>query len=217
MTIDMFESEGYHSGQTDFFEHNVILLRGYASSYADAILTSLNSITVAAPFRQMQTRRGYFMSAEISNCGQLGWLSDKTGYRYTNVDPLTGNSWPEMPDLMRQLARSAAKKAGYNDFEPDSCIINRYAAGTKMSLHQDIDEQDFSAPIVSVSFGIPATFLFGGMRRQDKVIKIPLFHGDVIVWGGQDRLRFHGIAPIKPASHAKVGDIRINLTFRKAG
>lgn len=217
MTIDMFNDEAYNAGQTEAYFNDVTLLRSYAASHSDTILKLLQlDIIPYSPFRHMKTPGGNSMSAEMTNCGHLGWITDAKGYRYVTTDPLTKKHWPEMPELMLDLAQSCASAAGYPDFIPDSCIINRYACGAKMSLHQDRDEHDFSAPIVSVSFGIPAIFLLGGLTRQDKGIKIPLFHGDVIVWGGQDRLRFHGIAPVKAATHDKVGDVRINLTFRKA-
>ncbi len=214
----MFADQGYNSGQTERYFSDVTLLRSYAVAHSDTILKLLQlDIIPYSPFRHMKTRGGHLMSAEITNCGQFGWITDAKGYRYVTIDPLSANHWPEMPVFLYELAQSAASEAGYSDFKPDSCIINRYVCGAKMALHQDIDEKDFSAPIVSLSLGIPAIFLFGGLTRQDKVTKIPLFHGDVIVWGGQDRLRFHGIAPIKAATHDKVGDVRINLTFRKAG
>ncbi len=153
----------------------------------------------------------------MSNCGSLGWVTDRKGYRYTEIDPLSGKAWPAMPPIFSQLANQAAATAGFADFVPDACLINRYIPGARMSLHQDKDEQDFSQPIVSVSLGIPATFQIGGFERADKTMKLPLQHGDVIVWGNEDRLRFHGIAALKEGHHPLLGEQRINLTFRKAG
>jgi alkylated DNA repair protein (DNA oxidative demethylase) len=165
----------------------------------------------------MVTPGGFEMSVALTNSGELGWTSDRRGYRYATLDPLTGNPWPPLPDAFVRLARNAAAEAGFPGFTPDACLINRYVPGARMSLHQDKDEQDYSAPIVSVSLGMPAVFLFGGHRRADKAQRIPLFHGDVVVWGGPDRLRYHGVAPLKDHPHASLGSQRINLTFRKAG
>lgn len=157
------------------------------------------------------------MSAALSSCGELGWTTDTTGYRYTPLDPRSQQPWPSMPDVLRQLATEAAAEAGFVDFAPDACLINRYVPGAKMSLHQDKNERRYSEPVVSVSLGLPATFLFGGHARSDKTRKVSLFHGDVVVWGGVDRLRFHGVMPIKEGVHPIMGSQRINLTFRTAG
>jgi alkylated DNA repair protein (DNA oxidative demethylase) len=194
-----------------------LLMRGFALPHAPALWAALQSVLTVAPFRQMHTPGGHLMSAALSSCGELGWVTDRTGYRYSRTDPVTGVRWPAMPDVCLELARAAAATAGYADFAPDACLINRYVPGAKMSLHQDKDEQDLSAPVVSISLGIPAMFQFGGMLRSDRPQRIPLFHGDVVVWGGEDRLRFHGILPIKPATDPLLGEQRINLTFRKAG
>jgi len=153
----------------------------------------------------------------MTNCGALGWITDRTGYRYDAIDPLTGEPWPAMPPSLLRLATSAAAKAGFPDFQPDACLVNRYEPGTRLSLHQDRNERDFSQPIVSVSLGLPATFLFGGLKRADKTLRIPLSHGDVAVWGGPARLRYHGVSPLKDGEHPLWGRRRINLTFRKAG
>ena len=157
------------------------------------------------------------MSAALSSCGDLGWTTDATGYRYTPLDPRSQQPWPSMPETLRQLAMEAAADAGFVDFRPDACLINRYVAGAKMSLHQDKNERRYSEPVVSVSLGLPAIFLFGGHERSGKTQKISLFHGDVVVWGGVDRLRFHGVLPIKEGVHPVMGPQRINLTFRAAG
>lgn len=157
------------------------------------------------------------MSVAMTNCGHLGWVSDKSGYRYSSVDPENGKPWPAMPESFLRLATHAANEAGFAGFVPDACLINRYEAGTKLSLHQDKDENDFSQPIVSVSLGIPAVFLFGGLKRTDKTQRLVVQHGDVIVWGGPSRLRYHGILPVKEGKHPVLGIYRVNLTFRKAG
>jgi len=165
----------------------------------------------------MVTPGGYRMSVAMTNCGSLGWVSDRSGYRYDSRDPETGQPWPAMPAVLLRLAQAAAKEAGFPDFLPDACLINRYEAGAKLALHQDKDERNFAAPIVSVSLGIPATFLFGGVQRADTTLRVPLVHGDVVVWGGPARLRYHGVLPLKPGNHPAFGAHRVNLTFRKAG
>lgn len=193
------------------------VLRGFALAEAPALLAAVDAIAQQAPFRHMITPGGFEMSVALTNSGMLGWTSDRRGYRYATLDPLTGKPWPPLPDVFLHLARNAAAEAGFPDFTPDACLINRYVPGARLSLHQDKDEQDYGAPIVSVSLGMPAMFLWGGHKRTDKTQRIPLFHGDVVVWGGPDRLRYHGIAPLKDHPHALLGNQRINLTFRKAG
>lgn len=202
---------------TEWLGPSACVLRGFALPYVGDLLSALADIETAAPFRHMQTPGGYSMSVAMTNCGALGWASDRHGYRYAPVDALTGLPWPVMPEVFRRLAQAAAAEGGFAGFEPDACLINRYAPGSKLSLHQDKDEQDFSAPIVSVSLGIPAVFQFGGLKRSDKTQRVPVLHGDVVVWGGVDRLRYHGVMTVKAASHAVLGAHRINLTFRKAG
>ncbi len=192
------------------------VLRGCALPHVAEILVAVAAIESASPFRHMLTPGGHTMSVALTNCGALGWTSDRQGYRYSATDPLTGQAWPAMPAALLRLAREAAAQAGFGQFTPDACLINRYAPGARMSLHQDRNEQDFSAPIVSVSLGMPATFLFGGRQRSDPVSKVTLVHGDVAVWGAGDRLRFHGVAPLKDKPHPLLGSQRINLTFRKA-
>ncbi len=169
-----------------------------------------------SPFRVMAVPSGAKMSAAITNCGASGWVSDRRGYRYQALDPETGRPWPAMPEVFRDLAVRAAAAAGFADFAPDVCLMNRYEPGSKMGLHQDRDEAGFADPIVSVSLGLPAVFLWGGPNRTGGSKKLPLGHGDVVVWGGAERLYFHGIAPIKPGSHPILGAIRLNLTFRRA-
>ena len=193
-----------------------VLLRRFALPYLDEVLPALDAIVLAAPLRHMATPGGLRMSVAMSNCGPLGWVTDGRGYRYARLDPPSGLPWPPMPPVFLRLAQEAALAAGYPGFVPDACLVNRYAPGARMALHQDRDECDFNAPIVSVSLGLPATFLFGGAERADKASRIGLLHGDVVVWGGPDRLRFHGVAPLKEGEHALLGAQRINLTFRKA-
>jgi alkylated DNA repair protein (DNA oxidative demethylase) len=170
-----------------------------------------------APFRHMVTPGGFRMPVAMTNCGALGWVSDPTGYRYDRVDPESGRPWPPMPKAFLQLAAAAADRAGFAGFLPDACLVNRYLPGTKLTLHQDRDERDFRQPIVSVSLGIPATFLFGGLKPPDPATRVHLVHGDVVVWGGPARLRYHGVLRLKEDYHPLLGRHRINLTFRKAG
>lgn len=193
-----------------------MLLRGFAKEAATEILDAVQRIAMGAPFRHMKTPSGHPMSVGMTNCGSYGWVTDSKGYRYSSVDPESGISWPEMPESFLKLAGDAAREAGFPDFSPDACLINRYVPGAKMSLHQDKDEFDLQAPIVSVSLGLPAVFMFGGNRRSDPVQKIPLMHGDVVVWGGPARLFYHGVSPLKQGMHPATGECRINLTFRKA-
>lgn len=193
------------------------LLRGFALPCVDALLPDIADIAAAAPFRHMATPRGFVMSVALTNCGALGWTSDRRGYRYSAADPDSGRPWPLMPSAFSRLASVAAAAAGFEGFEPDACLVNRYAPGARLSLHQDRNECDFAAPIVSVSLGMTATFLFGGLARTDKALRVPLRHGDVAVWGGPDRLRYHGVLPLRDEPHPLLGRQRINLTFRKAG
>ena len=165
----------------------------------------------------MVTPGGFRMSVAMTNCGALGWVSDPSGYRYDPLDPESGNPWPRMPDSFARLAQDAAAQAGFEGFTPDACLVNRYEPGARLTLHQDRNERDFRAPIVSVSLGLPAVFLFGGLKRADKPARIPLEHGDVAVWGGPARMRYHGVMPLKEGAHALLGNQRINLTFRRAG
>jgi alkylated DNA repair protein (DNA oxidative demethylase) len=194
-----------------------LLLRGFALPDEVGILSAVQEIIARASFRHMTTPGGFRMSVAMTNCGVLGWLTDRTGYRYASHDPVSGLPWPPMPPVFAHLATTAASQAGFTGFVPDACLINRYEPGAKMSLHQDRDERDFTQPIVSVSLGIPAVFLFGGFNRADKALRVNLVHGDVVVWGGPARLRYHGVLALKDAHHPLVGGCRINLTFRKAG
>ena len=192
------------------------LLRGFASSDTTALMKALEQVLTAAPFRHMVTPGGFRMSVAMSNCGRVGWVTDRTGYRYTPVDPTTGRPWPSIPGPFMRLAIRAAAEGGFGGFEPDACLINRYEPGAKLTLHQDKNERDFAAPIVSVSLGVPIIFLFGGTHRGDRPRRIRLENGDVVVWGGRSRLAFHGVAPLAEGDHPLTGRCRINLTFRKA-
>jgi alkylated DNA repair protein (DNA oxidative demethylase) len=193
------------------------VLRQLALPEERALLSAAEDVIASAPFRHMLTPGGFRMSVGMTNCGPLGWVSDSTGYRYDAIDPVSGLPWPLMPDAFRRLASSAAADAGFIKFVPDACLINRYEPGARLTLHQDKDERDFDQPIVSVSLGLPAVFLFGGLDRSDKIIRVKLTHGDVVVWGGPARLRYHGVLALKEGHHPLVGGHRINLTFRKAG
>jgi alkylated DNA repair protein (DNA oxidative demethylase) len=193
-----------------------VLLRGFARQDEAALLADLQDVIARAPLRHMVTPGGYRMSVAMTNCGALGWLTDRTGYRYDSIDPQSGKPWPSMPASFARLAAHAAAHAGFDRFVPDACLVNRYAPGARLSLHQDRNERDFRAPIVSVSLGIPAVFLFGGARRADAAARVPLEHGDVVVWGGAARLRYHGVLPLKEGHHPLLGRQRVNLTLRKA-
>lgn len=194
-----------------------VVLRGFALPAVDALLAGVDDVIAQAPFRHMETPGGYTMSVALTNCGELGWTTDARGYRYSRIDPVSGQPWPAMPRAFRQVAEDAAREAGFADFAPDACLVNRYTPGSRLSLHQDRNERDYGAPIVSVSLGMPAMFLFGGDDRADRAARVPLFHGDVVVWGGVDRLRFHGVMPLKDLPHPRLGSQRINFTIRKAG
>lgn len=196
--------------------NGAVWLPGHARPLAQQLLNAVEHIAQHAPFRHMRTPGGHSMSVAMTNCGPLGWVTDATGYRYTSHDPQTGQPWPTMPDFFTTLATRAAAEAGFADFVPDACLINRYAPGARMSLHQDRNEHDLSWPIVSVSLGLPVVFQFGGMKRSDPTLRVPLSHGDIVVWGGPARLAFHGVLTLKPGHHPLTGEHRINLTFRRA-
>ena len=193
-----------------------VVLRGFAKTRAGSLLKAIEKAVVKAPFRHLVTPGGFRMSVAMTNCGAAGWFSDESGYRYVSNDPQSGDPWPKMPACFSRLAKDAAAEAGFDEFEPDACLINRYEPGARLTLHQDHDERNFEAPIVSVSLGVPAMFLFGGLKRSDRHRRIPLWHGDVVVWGGAARLRYHGVLPLKEGRHPALGRRRINLTFRKA-
>lgn len=203
------------SGRAVELADGVVLLPGFAAPLAEAVHRALRPILAAAPLRRMTTPGGRTMAVAMSNCGPAGWVSDRAGYRYSPIDPLTGRPWPPMPQPFAALAHDAAALAGFAAFCPDAGLINEYRAGVGLGLHQDRDERDFSQPIVSVSLGLPAVFLLGGLRRSDKVRPVPLVDGDVVVFGGPARLVYHGIRPLAAGTHPLWGDRRINLTFRR--
>lgn len=216
MTADLFDTLEDHRPARDDIAPGAVLLRGFATAQQVELIAAVDAIVAQAPFRQMQTPGGHTMSVAMTSCGECGWITDRRGYRYATDDAVSGLPWPAMPPVLRRLARRAADEAGFAGFDPDACLINRYAPGAKMALHQDKDEQDFSAPIVSLSLGLPALFLFGGLKRTDKPRRFELRHCDVLVWGGPVRLVYHGVLPLKDGDHPLLGSQRINLTFRKA-
>lgn len=217
MTPDLFDALQEYAPTSETIAPGAIVLRRFAAAEGGILLAAMHEVLEKAALRHLITPGGFRMAVAMSNCGQLGWISDRNGYRYAPQDPESRQAWPEMPAAFRQLAVHAAESAGFANFRPDACLINRYAEGTRLSLHQDKNERDFSAPIVSVSLGLPAVFLFGGMERHEKSQRLLLQHGDVVVWGGPSRLRYHGVLPLKPGHHALTGEYRFNLTFRQAG
>lgn len=214
---DLFASAGHDAPWIEELDAGVTLLHGFVTDQAQSLYKEITSITKRSAYRHLSTPGGFVMSVETTSCGAKGWFSDRYGYRYVSCDPVSDKPWPEMPESFLSLATNAAAAAGFEKFFPDACLINRYAPGAKMSLHQDKNERDFTAPIVSVSLGLPATFMFGGNSRSDPVTHLDLLHGDVLVWGGASRLRFHGVMPIATGQHPLCGMQRINLTFRLAG
>ena len=210
--LDLFDDRGSQRILAD----GATLLRGLALPHETELLNAIEDVTKVSPFRNMVTPGGFTMSVAMSNCGAAGWVTDRKGYRYSAIDPETGNPWPSMPEVFRALAAEAASRAGYPAFLPDACLINRYEPGARMTLHQDKNERDYAEPVVSVSLGLPAVFLFGGDERSARPAKVPLEHGDAVVWGGPSRLRFHGVNPLADGLHPLVGRRRINLTFRRA-
>jgi len=218
MTLDLFADEDLQQpARLQSISEQGFVLRGFALPWAEALLQALAGVLIQSPFRHMQTPGGFTMSARLSSCGELGWTSDCNGYSYSPVDPLRKQPWPAMPDTFLAMAEAAAGAAGFEHFVPDACLINCYVPGAKMSLHQDKNERSLEAPIVSISLGLPAVFQFGGFERSDPAQRISLFHGDIVVWGGVDRLRYHGVLPIQPGQHPVLGEQRINITLRKAG
>jgi DNA oxidative demethylase len=212
-SFDLLET----AGQRVRLSTGAFVLHGFALPYVCELMPAIADIEAISPFRHMVTPGGFTMSVALTNCGALGWTTDRRGYRYTSLDPDTGAPWPIMPGVFARLANEAATAAGFDGFEPDACLINRYAPGARLSLHQDKNERDYEAPIVSVSLGMKAMFLFGGHERSGPTAKVPLYHGHVMVWGGVDRLRYHGVMPLKEEPHPLLGSQRINFTFRKAG
>jgi DNA oxidative demethylase len=213
---DLFHIDDVSQPDREELAPGAAWLHGYALPLEDAVLAALRKVAEAAPFRHMVTPGGFAMSVAMTNCGAAGWVTDRTGYRYDRRDPDSTRPWPCMPDAFLGLATGAAAAAGYPDFAPDACLINRYEPGARLSLHQDRNERDFAAPIVSVSLGLPGVFQFGGLKRNDPVRRVALHHGDVVVWGGPSRMNYHGILPLKDGEHPRLGRVRVNLTFRKA-
>lgn len=216
MTPTLFHGLENPSQQTIALATGVTMLKSFALADAELLLEQVREIAAISPFRHMVTPGGFTMSVGLTNCGRLGWVTDRSGYRYDPVDPATGRAWPSMPAVFERLARNAAGEAGFANFTPDACLVNRYEPEARLTLHQDKNERDYDAPIVSVSLGLPARFLLGGLKRSDRTKSVPLIHGDVLVWGGPSRLRFHGVAPIREGHHPATGSYRINLTFRRA-
>jgi alkylated DNA repair protein (DNA oxidative demethylase) len=215
LTADLFACVADTRPSRETMAEGAVLLRGFAKPFATGLIADIGEIVARAPFRHMVTPGGHEMSVAMTNCGNAGWVTDRSGYRYDAHDPEAGKPWPEMPASFRRLAGQAASEAGFAGFSPDVCLVNRYQPGARMSLHQDRDELDFGAPIVSVSLGLPAIFLFGGLQRSDRPRRFRLEHGDIAVWGGPARLVFHGVAALADGEHAVMGRQRINLTFRK--
>jgi DNA oxidative demethylase len=215
LTADLFDSVTEALPSREDIADGAVLLRGFARPLEEELIAAVRAIAAQSPFRRMTTPGGYQMSVAMTNCGERGWITDHTGYRYDAIDPRSDAPWPAMPLVFCDLARRSAEEGGFVGFTPDACLVNRYEPGTRLSLHQDKDELDFSAPIVSVSLGLPAIFLFGGTARSDKPRRFRLVHGDVVVWGGPSRLAYHGVAPLADGEHALLGRQRINLTFRR--
>jgi DNA oxidative demethylase len=217
----MMQGEGLATSHMPRASHEplgpgAVVLREFALPRAGALLGALQEVLGRSPFRHMTTRGGYRMSVAMTNCGEVGWVTDETGYRYDAVDPSTATCWPPMPRVFREVAAAAALAAGFGAFVPDACLVSRYAPGARLSLHQDKDEIDLESPIVSISLGLPAVFLFGGHRRSDRPRRVPLTHGDVVVWGGPARLRYHGVVPLCDGDDPLLGASRVNLSLRKA-
>jgi alkylated DNA repair protein (DNA oxidative demethylase) len=211
VTLELFAR-----AERDELAPGACVLRGLARADEAELRSALDAVTRAAPFRHLITPGGFRMSVAMTNCGPYGWVSDEHGYRYAPLDPDSGRPWPALPSVVTELAKRAAALCGFDGFAPDACLVNRYEPGARLTLHQDKDERDFEQPIVSVSLGVPATFLFGGLKRKDRVARVMLEHGDVVVWGGPSRLRYHGVAPLKAAQHPFADHARINLTLRRA-
>jgi alkylated DNA repair protein (DNA oxidative demethylase) len=210
-TLELF---GGGTAQPVALQDGIWLLRAFADSHR--LMSLIERVASISPFRHLVTPGGQTMSVAMTNCGPLGWVSDRSGYRYDGRDPLSGNRWPPMPDEFRELALDAAARAGFPKFLPDACLVNRYSPDSRLTAHRDADEQDYAQPIVSVSLGLPASFAFYGLTRGGKGRSVALADGDVLVWGGPARLVYHAVRPIKPGRHPVTGEFRYNLTFRHA-
>ncbi len=217
MRRDLFDTDDAARTAQEPLGPGAVVLRGFALAEEPALLAAVRAVVAKAPLRHMVTPGGFRMSVAMTNCGPYGWVTDRSGYRYDAIDPASGAKWPRMPKAFSTLATRAAAQAGFDGFAPDACLVNRYEPGARLTLHQDRNERDFTAPIVSVSLGVPAVFLFGGKNRSDRQQRVALSHGDVVVWGGPARLRYHGVLPLAENHHPLLGRQRFNLTFRKAG
>lgn len=215
-TLDLFGDPPPAAPSAESLAPGAVILRAFAAAHETALWSAVEAVVAAAPLRTMTTPGGQRMSVAMTNCGSAGWISDRRGYRYSVLDPSTGRAWPALPAAFTTLAADAAAAAGFAGFAPDACLVNCYRPGTRLSLHRDQDERDFGAPIVSVSIGLPAVFLFGGLARGDRPLRVPLGNGDVVVWGGPSRLRYHGVLPLADGEHRLTGRRRFNLTFRRA-
>jgi len=216
-SLDLFDIHTAGDAWSEQLDEGTWHLHGFVVEEAEKLLQQVRNVSQRSPFRHLVTPGGKRMSVAMTNCGRYGWVSDRSGYRYQSTDPVTGEKWPEIPAIFAQVARKAAEQAGYRDFAPDVGLINEYRPGTRLTPHQDKDEKNRTAPIVSVSLGVPAIFLWGGLQRGGRNRRVPVRHGDVLVWGGPDRFRFHGIATLREDQHPLTGDRRINLTFRQTG
>lgn len=217
MIDDLFAAAEHQQRWEEQLAPGALLLRGFALDGEAPLLAALRAVLAAAPLRRLSTPGGRRLSVASSNCGALGWISDAAGYRYSRCDPCSARPWPALPEPFAELAAQAAARAGFAGFCADACLINRYRPGARMGLHQDRDERDLSQPIVSISLGLPATFLFGGLQRGERAQRVTLRHGDVLVWGGPARLRYHGVLPLAAGEHPRLGAQRFNLTLRRAG
>ena len=213
MTLPLFDAEPL---PPQAIADGAVLLRGWAGVNDSAWIAAVQQVLAQQPLQAAYTASGLPMSVRTSNCGDWGWAASRSGYGYTRSDPATGQPWPAMPEFLQQQAQALAAQAGYGAFRPDVCLINCYDVGAKMGLHHDADEQDMAAPIVSVSLGLPCTFVWGGLQRTDPVRSFRLEHGDVLVWGGASRSVFHGVRPLQAGQHHRLGAQRWNLTFRMA-
>lgn len=218
MTGDLFDHLGVQEKAAEEpvrLGEGAFIFPGMALPHAEALLDAARAIARKAPFRHLMTPGGHRMSVAMTACGDWGWNSDRKGYRYTRTQSETGEAWPPIPGSFERLVRQATMAAGFSEAPLQSGLINLYRPGTRLSLHQDRDEEATDVPIVSVSLGVAATFLWGGLTRKDPVRRFRLSHGDVVVWGGPSRLVFHGVAPLARSTHPATGECRVNLTFRR--